>query len=168
MPSKSIHQLTFSSTREDDDRLYVVRNGVDYQIPMSALAPALLSQTTVIPAADVLTLNSDPVQVVDAAPTGYAAFPVRAVVQFSGGSADYATNTTLVIGSTSTLSDTSFNLQGDISDRSQAFAMAQYNVSVVTARLVDGDSLSAYVTTGNPTAGNSILTVTTYYYLLPL
>ena len=80
MPSKSIHQLTFSSTREDDDRLYVVRNGVDYQIPMSALAPQLLSQTTVIPAADVLTLNSDPVQVVDAAPAGFAAFPVRAVV----------------------------------------------------------------------------------------
>lgn len=168
MPNKAIHQLPFSGTREDDDRLYVVRNGVDYQIPMSALAPALLSQTTTIPSAEVLTLNTDPVVVVDAAPAGFVNFPVRAVVQFSGGSANYATNTQLVIGSTSTVSDTSFNLQGDISDRSQAFGMAQYNVSTSTARLVNGDSLSAYVTTGNPTAGDSVLTITTYYYLLPL
>ena len=166
MPSKSIHQLTFSSTREDDDRLYVVRNGVDYQIPMSALAPQLLSQTTVIPAADVLTLNSDPVQVVDAAPTGFAAFPVRAVVQFSGGSADYATNTELVIGSTSLVSDSVYNLAGDISNRSTPFGMFQ--TLSLNAKVADGDSLSAYVRTGNPTAGNSVLTVTTFYYLLPV
>ena len=164
MPSKIIHQLTFSSTREDDDRLYVVRNWVDYQIPMSALAPALLSQTTVIPAADVLTLNSDPVQVVDAAPAGFAAFPVRAVVQFSGGSADYATNTDLVIGGTSVVSDSVFNLQGSIADRTLAIGMYQINFGPV----VDGDGLAAYVRTGNPTAGNSVLTITTYYYLLPV
>ena len=166
MPNKAIHQLTFSPTREDDDRLYVVRSGVDYQIPMSSLAPALLSQTTVIPAADVLTLNSDPVQVVDNAPAGFVAFPVRAVVQFSGGSANYATNTDLVIGSTSLVSNSVYNLSGDISDRTTPIGMAQS--VVVNAKTPEGDSLSAYVRTGNPSAGNSVLTITTFYYLLPV
>ena len=164
MPNKSISQLTFSGTREDDDRLYVVRNGVDYQIPMSSLAPALLSQTTVIQAADVLTLNSDPVQVVDNAPAGFAAFPVRAVVQFSGGSTNYATNTNLVIGGTSTVDDATYGLLGDISNRTAAVGMYQS----LNLKVVEGDGLSAYVQAGNPTAGNSVLTITTFYYLLPV
>ena len=164
MPNKAIHQLTFSSTREDDDRLYVVREGVDYQIPMSALAPALLSQTTVIPAADVLTLNTTPVQVVDNAPAGFAAFPVRAVVQFSGGSVDYATNTNLLIGSTGSVSDTNSLLSGPIIDRSVIVGMYQTG----SGPIADGVGLSAYVETGNPTAGNSDLTITTFYYLLPV
>lgn len=165
MPSKSIHQLTFSPTRQDDDRLYVVRSGVDYQIPMSALAPQLLSQTTVIDTSDVLTLNTTPVQVVDAAPSGFVAFPVRAVIQFSGGSVDYATNTQLVIGSSTTVDDTSYNLIGDISNRGQAIGMY---AAAITPKVIDGDGLSAYVQTGNPTAGNSDLTITTFYYLLPV
>jgi len=164
MPNKAIHQLTFSGTREDDDRLYVVRSGADYQIPMSSLAPQLLSQTTVIPAADVLTLHSDPVQVVDNAPAGFVAFPVRAVIQFGPGSTNYAVNTGMVVGSTTTVSDTNYSLFGDISDRSTAVGMYQG----ATNKVVGGDSLSAYVRTGNPTAGNSVLTVTTFYYLLPL
>lgn len=164
MPNKAIHQLTFSPNREDDDRLYVVRSGVDYQIPMSALAPQLLSQTTVIPAADVLTLHSDPVQVVDNAPDGFVAFPVRAVVQFSGGSANYATNTLLAIGSTGDVSDSNYVLLGDIIDRTLQVGMYQF----ASGPCSPGVGLSAYVQTGNPTAGNSNLTITTFYYLLPV
>lgn len=164
MPNKAIHQLTFSPTRQDDDRLYVVRSGVDYQIPMSSLAPELLSQTTVIPAADVLTLNSDPVQVVDNAPAGFVAFPVRAVVQFSGGSANYATNTQLVIGSTGSVSGTNYVLSSDISDRTLILGMYQLSPGPSAV----GIGLSAYVTGGNPTAGNSDLTITTFYYLVPI
>lgn len=164
MPNKAIHQLTFSGTREYDDRLYVVREGVDYQIPMSALAPQLFSQTTVIPAADVLTLNSDPVQVVDNAPAGFVAFPVRAVIQFSGGSVDYATNVTLYIGSTGLVSDTNSVLVGAISDRTLTVGMYQF----ANGPCSPGVGLSAYVATGNPTAGNSDLTITTFYYLLPV
>lgn len=156
MPNKSIHQLTFSPTRQDDDRLYVVRSGVDYQIPMSALAPALLSQTTVIPAADVLTLNSDPVQVVDTAPAGFAIFPVRGVVQFSGGSVDYATNTVIVVG---------VHLLGDIGDRSQPIGLSSTNSA---STFFIGNALFATVQSGNPTAGNSDLTITTFYYLVPI
>ncbi len=164
MPNKAIHQLPYSATRQDDDRLYVVRSGADYQIPMASLAPQLLSQTTVIPAADVLTLHSDPVQVVDNAPAGFVAFPVRAVIQFGPGSTNYAVNTGMVVGSTTTVSDTNYSLFGDISDRSTAVGMYQG----ATNKMVGGDSLSAYVTTGNPTTGDANITITVYYYLIPV
>jgi hypothetical protein len=123
---------------------------------MSSLSPELLSQTTVIPAADVLTLNSDPVQVVDTAPAGFVAFPVRAVVQFSGGSVDYASNTVIVVG---------VNLLGDIGDRSQPIGLSSTNTS---STFFIGNALFATVESGNPTAGNSDLTITTFYYLVPI
>lgn len=164
MPNKAINQLTFSSTREDDDRFYVVRNGVDYQIPASAIAPALFSQTTVIQSSEVLTLNTTPVLVVNAAPSGSVVYPVRAVVQFTDGTTNYATNTQLVIGTTTTVDDVNFQLSGDISDASNALFLA----SGGNPSTAEGDSLSAYVTTGNPTAGNYDITITVYYYLLEL
>jgi hypothetical protein len=163
MPSKAIHQLPFSSTREDDDRFYVVRNDTDYQIPGSAMAPALLSQTVVIPTASVLTLNTTPVQVVDPSPAGFAIFPVRAVVQFSAGT-NYGTNTQLVIGGTTTVDDSTYGLLCDISDGSAAVGM----YLSANLKTVDGDSLSAYVTTGNPATGTRNLTITTFYYLIEL
>jgi hypothetical protein len=164
MPNKSISQLAFSDTRQSDDRLYVVRQGVDYQIPASAMAPALLQQTTFIESADVLTLNDTPVQVVDPVGTGLIAYPVRAVIQFSDGTTDYATNTNIVIGATSTVDDANYQLAGNIADASEALSMASIGASLTG----DGDGLSAYVTTGNPTAGNYDLTVTVYYYLLSI
>lgn len=164
MPSKAIHQLAFSDTRQSDDRLYVVRQGVDYQIPASAMAPALLQQTTLIESADVLTLNTTPVQVVDPVGTGLIAYPVRAVIQFSDGTTNYATNIQMVIGATSTVDDTNFQLAANINDASaEQFMAAAGNPSTA-----EGDGLSAYVTTGNPTAGNYDLTVTVYYYLLSI
>lgn len=164
MANKAIHQLPFDNNREASDVLYIVRSGVDMQIPASAMAPALQSQTTVIPSADVLTMNDTPVQVVDAAPTGYSNIPIRGLVQFSGGTNNYATNTTMVIGSTSTVSDTDYLASTDIQDRS-----APINIVVqTTGKAVIDDGLSAYVTTGNPTAGNSNLTVTVWYYQLEI
>jgi hypothetical protein len=164
MPNKAIHQLAFSDTRQSDDRLYVVRQGVDYQIPASAMAPALLQQTTFIESADVLTLNDTPVQVVDPVGTGLIAYPVRAVIQFSDGTTDYATNTELVIGASASVDDTNYQLAGNIADASEALFMASGGVPLTG----DGDGLSAYVRTGNPTAGNYDLTVTVYYYLLSI
>ena len=165
MPNKAIHQLAFSNTVQGDDRLYVVREGADYQIQASAFGPALLSQTVVISSAEVLTLNTTPIQVVDNAPDGFSVFGIRSVVQFSGGSTNYATNTELVIGNTGTVSDTDFQLVGDIADRTSAIGLASVNNST---NYSVGNGLSAYITGANPTAGNSDLVITTFYYLVEL
>jgi hypothetical protein len=89
---------------------------------------------------------------------------VRAVIQFSDGTTNYATNTNIVIGATSTVDDTNYQLGGNIADASEAFFMAGAGNPVTG----DGDGLSAYVRTGNPTAGNYDLTVTVYYYILSI
>lgn len=164
MPNKAIHQLAFTGTREATDVVYIVRSGADYQLPLDAMIPALSNQTTVIPSADVLTLNGTPFQVVDDAPAGYVNIPVRAIVQFSGGTSDYATNTTLLIGATGQVSDTDYTLSTSIADRTNPINA----INIASGTNPDGSGLSAYVQTGNPTAGDSDLTVTTWYYQQPL
>lgn len=164
MPNKAIHQLAFTGTREATDVVYIVRSGSDFQLPLDAMIPALSSQTTVIQSADVLTLNTTPIQVVDDAPSGYVNIPVRAIVQFSGGTADYATNTQFVIGATGQVSDTDYTLATSIADRSDPISA----YIAVSGTNPDGSGLSAYVTVGDPTAGDSDLTVTTWFYQQPL
>lgn len=166
MPNRSISQLIFSNTRQDTDVLYVVRDGGDYQLPASAMAPAIVSETVTLTTAQVLTLNTTPVQVVTPPPAGVAAYAVRAVIQFDGGSADYATNTTLLIGSTGTVSGTDNMLGADIQDSS--FGPVLGGPMGGFAKAAGGVGLSAFIATGNPTTGDRDLIITTYYYLVTL
>lgn len=164
MSNKAILQLPNGGARQAGDATIIVRSGVNYQLEVDAMIPALLSQSTVIASADVLTLFTTPVQVVDNAPAGYVNIAVKGVIQFSGGTSDYATNTTLNFGSSSTVSDTDFFMQSDIQDRGDPI-----NAVVQTAgKAVVGDGISVAVATGNPTGGDSDLTITTWYYQLPV
>lgn len=143
--------------------MYIVRSGVDYQITGANMPPKVYAATTLIPSASVLTLNATPVEVVSAAPVGTVIIPIRGLIQFSGGTTDYTTNTTLMLISTSTPSSAG-SLLGSIADRSAAVGMGP-QATVTSGHLVPEDSLSAKVDSGNPAAGDSDLTITVWYYL---
>ena len=165
MPNKAIHQLTYTQDRDDvNDRFYVVRSSTDYQIPGTAFPPKLNIATRLITTAQVLALYDTPLEIVPAAPTGFIHYPIRGLIEFGGGSADYATNTALYIGSTSAMG---VQLIGSIADRTKPNLMG--NVTFAAgAESMSGDSLSVAVESGNPTAGDSDITVTVWYNTLQL
>jgi len=166
MPNKAINQLPFASNRRSGDVIYIVRSGADYKLDVDNMAPPILTAQVLIPSADVLTLNGTPVQIIPAADAGTVIVPMRGIIEFSGGSSDYATNTTLAIGSTTTLGDSTYTLSGSIADRTVPNLLTV--TSNTLAGTVPGDSLSARVNTGNPTTGDSDVTITVWYYILPV
>ena len=161
MPNRAIHQFPNTANRlDEDDLIYTVRNGLDYRMPAYLLPPTIYTAQAVIAAADVLTLFSSPVAIIPAPAAGKYIWPRLALIEFSGGSADYATNTQLGIGT----NNGDPVLIGDISDRTAPnTAYAQVN-----GILNPGQPLLAYVLGGNPTAGNSDLTITMWYSILNL
>ena len=165
--NKAIHQLTYTQDRDDvNDRFYMVRSATDYQLPGTALPPKLNVASRLITAAQVLALYDTPLEIVPAAPTGFIHYPIRGLIQFGGGSVDYATNTQLKIVSTT---DPLVNglLVGYIADNTMPNALTA-NVPTGGVPSFAGDSLSVTVETGNPTAGDSDITVTVWYNTLEL
>jgi hypothetical protein len=160
--NKAINQLPNAANRTDDDWFYIVRSGADRKLQAINMAPQVLAQQTLIDAADVLTLNATPIVVVPAAPAGYAIAPRGGVVQFSGGSVNYATNTTLMLIS-STATGSAVRV-ASIVNRSLPNAFITPATSSPSP-CIEGDSLSVQVLTGNPTAGDSDLTITIWYEL---
>lgn len=166
MANKAIHQLPFASNRRSGDVIYIVRSGADYKLDVDNMAPAIQTATVTLSSAQVLALNSTPILVVPAADAGTVIVPMRGLVEFSGGSSNYATNTILTVGSTTTLADSVYTLSGSIADRTVPNLLTV--TSNTLAGTVPGDSLSVRVKTGNPTTGNSTVKVTVWYYILPV
>ncbi len=165
MPNKAIHQLPFTADRDDlSDRFYIVRSNADRQLPGSALPPKLNVASRLITSTQVLDLFDTPLEIVPAAPSGFVHVPLRGLVEFQGGSVDYATNTQLGIGSTSAIAQL---LVGDISDRTYPNALTVVSGAGGSPSIA-GDSLSVFVDTGNPTAGDSDILVTVWYNTLEL
>jgi hypothetical protein len=165
MPNKATHQLTFTDQRDDlNDRFYIVRSSTDYQLPGYLLPPRIEIASRLIITSEVLALFTTPLQIVPAAPVGWVHIPLRGLVEFTGGTADYATNTQLYIGSTSAMAEL---VVGSIADRTDPNALTTAN-GAGGVPSVAGDSLSVSVGTGNPTAGDSDIRVTVWYYTLEL
>ena len=165
MPNKAIHQLTYTQDRDDlNDRFYMVRSNTDYQLPGSALPPKVNIASRSITSVQVLDLNSTPLEIVSNAPTGWLHIPIRGLVEFDGGSADYAANTDLTIISTTSLGKL---LLGSIADRTDPNALTVLS-GAGGLPSVSGDSLSVLVDSGNPTTGDSDIRVTVWYYTLEL
>ena len=166
--NKAIHQLTYTQDRDDvNDRFYMVRSATDYQLPGTALPPKLYVASRLLTDTQVLALFTTPIEVVPAAPVGWIYLPMRGLIQFvAGGTVDYATNTDIVIRTT-TGSATSQTLVGDLSDRTDDNLMVPTPTGA-PAPTFEGDGLSVAVLTGNPTAGDSDIRVTVWYQLQEL
>lgn len=168
MPSRSTSQLAIVNQRQDDDLLYGVRDngsGVwsDLALRVGDLAPEILRASITIPTAEVLTLNTTPVTVLTAT-SGQIPIPLFVVVNFSGGTTPYATNTTLrFYADSATIADyfasMSINKNAGVTMVAEATPLGLYQAD-------PNANIVCQVLTGDPTAGDNDLNITLYYRLI--
>jgi hypothetical protein len=124
------------------------------------------SASLTIASADVLTLNTTPLTIVGAV-AGYAIEVVSASVKIAFGSVAYATNVNLTIEN-SGVTDTQFALQCLNSTVSTIRRLnGQTATGTTDTQLLENTDLVVSVATGNPTAGDSDITVYVNYRLIP-
>ena len=124
------------------------------------------SASLTIASADVLTLNTTPLTIVGAV-SGYAIEVVSASVKIDFNSAAYATNTDInVVCSGATQSQFKDNvLAASVSTVRKLLPTS--GLSATDTQLISNASLLVSVGSGNPTAGDSDITVFVNYRLIP-
>ncbi len=125
------------------------------------------SASLTIASADVLTLNSTPLTIVGAV-AGYAIEVVSASVKIDFNTTPYATNITLLLitsGATEPQADDT--IDATVS-RTGRFRL-QYTSGALptTTQIITNADLQVSVDSGNPTAGDSDITVYVHYRLIP-
>jgi len=124
------------------------------------------SVAVTLSSAQVLALNTTPITLVGAV-AGYAIEAVSVSVAIDYNSAAYATNTNLII-----ITDTASNPQFKNIDLLTQTVDAVWKFPEVTppsgTQLIANKALTASVVTGDPTAGDSPITIFVNYRLLPV
>jgi len=126
------------------------------------------SAKVVIPTAQVLTLNSAPVQLVAAPGAGYAIEVISASVKIDFNATAYATNTDINVVCSGAL-------QSQLKDNVLAASVSTVRkllpvsgLSATDTQLISNASLLVSVGTGDPTAGDSDITVYCTYRIITL
>lgn len=170
MGALAIHQFQQVTTDDPTDVLAAVRtSGVspeNIQIPRSKIGMELIvSPAILIPSADVLTLNSTPVELLEGV-TGKMIVPMQLLMELSGASTNYATNIQAIAGTESAISDTNFTLTGSLPTMANAtMCFPGYSNAGQITGMVGGDGLFLSVMTGNPTTGDGDVVCTVIYQL---
>jgi hypothetical protein len=120
-----------------------------------------------IPTAQVLTLNSIPVAFGLTVPSGYYVQPTSIAASLDYNSIAYATNTRVAIRFIGAASGLSVFNNAFLSSASDAFFSVGHSSPTGTNVIVNTD-IEAYVETGNPTAGNSDITIYLTYVLIKI
>jgi hypothetical protein len=121
-----------------------------------------------IATADVLHLNTTPIEIVAAPGAGYAIEVISASMKMVYVSATYATNTSLeLITAGATNSQASTVIKNSVSTI-RRFADATTLASATATQLVDNAALNVTVASGDPTAGDSDITVYVTYRIITL
>lgn len=131
----------------------------------------LYYQSVTIPSASVLTLNSVPIPIVAAQGAGLAIQVVSATASMTYNTTPYATN-----GFLGLITQGAVEFQSYINANGFLFGTVTRAVSFVgrptnlisDTQLIANAPLLAQVNTGNPTAGDSDITVTVLYRILPI
>lgn len=160
MPNRSISQFPDAGALVDGDVFPIVRALVNYKVELANMPQPIQTAQVTIPAAQVLTLNATPFLVVPAVATGEAIAIQGGLVEFANGSANYAANTTLMLIS-ATATGNAVRV-ANISNRTLPNAFIT-PATFSPAPMKEADGISAQVLTGNPTTGNSDLTITVFY-----
>lgn len=120
-----------------------------------------------IPTAQVLTLNSIPVAFGLTVPSGYYVQPTSIAASLDYNSIAYATNTRVAIRFIGAASGLSVFNNAFLSSASDAFFSVGHS-SPTGTNVIVGTDIEAYVETGNPTAGNSDITIYLTYVLIKI
>jgi len=127
----------------------------------------VLRASLTIASADVLTLNTTPVPFGLTVPTGYYVFVDYANIRATYNSAAYATNTTIELWAVgATRAQKQQNLLSFTSDTNGLIATLAGQVN--SLQYVDGADIEVTVLTGDPTAGDSDITIDIVYSLIPV
>lgn len=121
----------------------------------------------VIPTAQVLTLNSVPVQIVAAPGSGYAIEVVSGMVSIAYSTVTYATNTTIGIISAGA-DDSQYELDFLAATITKKNVLSPNLSSNNKTQMLENTALNVTVQTGNPTAGDSEITVYLNYRIITL
>lgn len=128
---------------------------------------SIQSTSVTIPSAEVLALNSTPKEIVPAQGTGKGIEVISALLKVDFNSVAYATNTGLILRcATATDQQANSDIASTLSQNVK-FRITQ-SAGVGLTQIVANQSLEAYVDTGNPTAGDSDITVYVLYRVVTL
>lgn len=120
-----------------------------------------------IASADVLTLNTTPITIIGAV-SGYAIEVISASLKIDYNTTAYATNTTLTLttsGATAPQADNS--IDATVARTGRFRNRYTSGEPSTTTQLIANADLQVSVDTGNPTAGDSDITVFVHYRLIP-
>jgi hypothetical protein len=121
----------------------------------------------VIPTAQVLTLNSVPVAFGLTVPSGYYVQPISVAASLDYNSIAYATNMRVGIRFIGAAAGLSVFNNAFLSSASDAFFSIGHS-SPTGTNVIVGTDLEVFVETGNPTAGNSDITIYLTYVLIEI
>ena len=121
-----------------------------------------------IATADVLTLNTTPIEIVAAPGAGYAIEVLSASMKMVYNSATYATNTSLELITAGATNSQASTVIKNSASTIRRFADATTLASATATQLVDNAALNVTVASGDPTAGDSDITVYVTYRIITL
>jgi hypothetical protein len=118
--------------------------------------------------ADVLTLNTTPIEIVAAPGAGYAIEVISASMKMVYNSATYATNTSLELLTAGATNSQASTVIKNSASTIRRFADATTLASATATQLVENAALNVTVASGDPTAGDSDITVYVTYRIITL
>ena len=121
-----------------------------------------------IASADVLTLNTTPIEIVAAPGAGYAIEVISASMKMVYNSATYATNTSLELITAGATNSQASTVIKNSASTIRRFADATTLASATATQLVENAALNVTVASGDPTAGDSDITIYVTYRIITL
>ena len=121
-----------------------------------------------IASADVLTLNTTPIEIVAAPGAGYAIEVISASMKMVYVSATYATNTSLELLTAGATNSQASTVIKNSASTIRRFADATTLASATATQLVENAALNVTVASGDPTAGDSDITIYVTYRIITL
>ena len=144
-------------------------------IANGAITPAKLSFTTgilsvaqlTLSSAEILALNSTPLQIIASPGVGSSIVVISAVLDYTYGSAAYATNVTLqVYTDTATAPQAAAACLDATATRKVRLSLSTGSIGASDTMVIDNKALYVNVATGDPTAGDGTAVLTIYYCIL--
>ena len=121
-----------------------------------------------IASADVLHLNTTPIEIIAAPGVGYAIEVISASMKMVYVSATYATNTSLELITAGATNSQASTVIKNSASTIRRFADATTLASATATQLVDNAALNVTVSSGDPTAGDSDITIYVTYRIITL
>jgi len=121
-----------------------------------------------ITSADILTLNSVPIELVPAPPVGYALMLYKVSSKITFNTTAYATNTNLQINTGDMIHAESDAILPALGTRHYAIGNYAPTVAGLTNQYIENSAMMLTVETGDPTAGDSNIVLYIYYIIVKI